>query len=122
MDCVDIFVVIVKLRCCRKTIFHTKFVAILYTMIYLCIIIDNLLIIKTAMEGVKLSYVLTVKSYAETLRSFAVGETRFYELAHTDYTGFHNARKRLQDSKWGLFTFEKHYDSERKLFKITRTE
>lgn len=74
------------------------------------------------MEGVRLSHVLTVKSYAETLRSFSVGESRYYELAHTDYTGFHNARKRLQDSKLGLFTFEKHYEGERKLFKITRTE
>ena len=74
------------------------------------------------MAPIRISYVLTVKSYMETLRSFAKGETRYYELAHTDYAGFHNARNRLQNSKWGAFSFEKHYDRERKLFKITRTE
>lgn len=74
------------------------------------------------MNQIRISQILTVKSYMETLRSFSKGETRYYELAHTDYTGFHNARKRLQDSKRGLFTFEKQYDGERKLFKITRAE
>ncbi|MBQ8581863.1 MAG: hypothetical protein IJ478_07245 [Alistipes sp.] len=74
------------------------------------------------MEKLRISRILTVKSYTETLRSFKRGETRYFELVYTDYTGFHNARTRLKEQKWGAFDFEKCYDDERKLFKITRTE
>lgn len=74
------------------------------------------------MEQVKISRILTVKSYTETLRSFKRGETRYFELVDTDYTAFHNARCRLQATQWGRFDFEKCYEGERKLFKITRTE
>ena len=45
--------------------------------------------------NIKVSHVKTIKSYVKTLRSFALGDTRYYALEGTDYTGFHNARRRL---------------------------
>jgi len=65
---------------------------------------------------------IEVKSYIETLRDFAVGDTKCYELVHTDYTGFHNARKRLQDKKVGQFSFKQYEENGKKYFMITRNE
>ena len=71
---------------------------------------------------IKVSKIKTVKSYIDTLRSFALGETKYYELVHTDYTGFHNARKRLQDKKAGPFSFKQYEENGKKYFMITRNE
>lgn len=84
-------------------------------MIYLCIINDNF----TTMQ---VSKIKRVKSYIETLRGFDVGDTKYYELVDTDYTGFHNARKRLQDKKVGQFSFKKYEENGKKYFMITRNE
>lgn len=69
---------------------------------------------------IKVSKIKTVKSYIDTLRAFALGETKYYELVHTDYTGFHNARKRLQDKKVGQFSFKQYEENGKKYFMITR--
>lgn len=70
----------------------------------------------------QVSKIKRVKSYVETLRAFALGETKYYELVHTDYTGFHNARKRLQDKKLGQFSFKQCEENGKKYFMITRNE
>ncbi len=57
-----------------------------------------------------------------TLRSFSVGDERYYRLEGTDYMGFHNARKRLTERNTALFSFENIETPDDKLFKITRTE
>ena len=71
---------------------------------------------------IKVSKIKTVKSYVDTLRAIALGETKYYELVHTDYTGFHNARKRLQDKKLGQFSFKQYEENGKKYFMITRNE
>ena len=71
---------------------------------------------------IKISKIKTVKSYIDTLRAFALGETKYYELVHTDYTGFHNARKRLQDRNAGHFSFKQYEENGKKYFMITRNE
>jgi len=38
---------------------------------------------------------ITVESYIETLRLIEVGETRYFRLIGTAYSGFHNAKTRL---------------------------
>ena len=86
-------------------------------MIYLCIINDNFM--SMVISEVK---TIEVKSYIETLRDFAVGDTKCYELVHTDYTGFHNARKRLQDKKVGQFSFKQYEENGKKYFMVTRNE
>lgn len=70
----------------------------------------------------QLSKIKRVKSYIETLRDFTVGDTKYYELVNTDYTGFHNARKRLQDRNVGRFSFKQYQENGKKYFMITRDE
>lgn len=70
----------------------------------------------------QVSKIKRVKSYIETLRGFDVGDTKYYELVDTDYTGFHNARKRLQDKKVGQFSFKQYEKNGKKYFMITRNE
>ncbi len=43
----------------------------------------------------KVSEILTVKSYIETLKGLSVGDVRKFRIVGTDYTGFHNAKSRL---------------------------
>ena len=94
-------------------IFLYKIFVYLLSMIYLCIIIDNFI-------SMQVSKIKRVKSYIETLRGFDVGDTKYYELVDTDYTGFHNARKRLQDKKVGQFSFKQYEENGKKYFMITR--
>lgn len=70
----------------------------------------------------QVSEIKRVKSYVETLRSLNVGDTRYYELVDTDYAGFHNARKRLQDKKAGQFSFKQYEENGKKYFMITRSK
>ena len=70
----------------------------------------------------QVSKIKRVKSYVETLRDFAIGDTKYYELVDTDYTGFHNARKRLQDKKAGQFSFKQYEENSKKYFMITRNK
>ncbi|MBQ7856218.1 MAG: hypothetical protein IJ348_03765 [Alistipes sp.] len=72
--------------------------------------------------SIEVSQIKRVKSYVDTLREFALGETRYYKLVNTDYTGFHNARKRLQDKKAGQFSFKQYEENGKKYFMITRNE
>lgn len=95
--------------------FSTKIFAYLLSLIYLCIISDNFI-------SMQVSEIKRVKSYIETLRDFDVGDTKYYELVDTDYTGFHNARKRLQDKKVGQFSFKQYEENGKKYFMITRNE
>lgn len=95
--------------------FPTKIFAYLLSLIYLFIIIDNFM-------SMQVSKIKRVKSYVETLRGFDVGDTKYFELVDTDYTGFHNARKRLQDKKVGQFSFKQYEENGKKYFMITRNE
>ena len=96
-------------------IFLYKIFVYLLSLIYLCIINDNFI-------SMQVSKIKRVKSYIETLRGFDVGDTKYYELVDTDYTGFHNARKRLQDKKVGQFSFKQYEENGKKYFMITRNE
>lgn len=69
---------------------------------------------------IKISQVKRVKSYIATLREFDLGETKYYKPIDTDYNGFHNARKRLEEQKAGKFTLG--WCEDRKYFMITRNE
>lgn len=69
-----------------------------------------------------MSQIKRVKSYIDTLREFGLGETKYYKLVNTDYTGFHNARKRLQDKNAGRFSFGRYEENGKKYFRITRDE
>ena len=89
--------------------------AYLLSMIYLCIIIDNFM--SMVVSEVKR---ITVKSYVETLLEIKKGDTKYYELTGTDYTGFHNARKRLEDQNAGKFSLG--WSEDKKYFMITRNE
>lgn len=70
----------------------------------------------------KVSKIKTIKSYIGTLREFKVGETKYYKLVNTDYTGFYMARKRLQDNKIAQFSFDRHEEGGERYFTITREE
>ena len=72
--------------------------------------------------NIKVSHVKTIKSYVKTLRSFALGDTRYYALEGTDYTGFHNARRRLVEGGSADFSFESVETPDRTLFKVVRTK
>ena len=63
---------------------------------------------------------ITVQSYVETLLEIKKGDTKYYELAGTDYTGFHNARIRLEKKNAGKFSLE--WSDDKKYFMITRNE
>ncbi len=63
---------------------------------------------------------ITVKSYVETLLEMKKGDTKYYELAGTDYTGFHNARLRLEKKNAGKFTLS--WCEDKKYFMVTRNE
>ena len=69
---------------------------------------------------IKASKIVTVKSYIDTLRSFSSGETRHYILVDTDYTGFHNARKRLKDGLLWEFEMKSLVVNCKKYFEIKR--
>ena len=69
----------------------------------------------------KISEVETVKSYSRTLRSFAVGEERFFSLKDIDYVGFYVARKRLVENKTADFDFKRIKHEGTTLFRIERT-
>lgn len=71
---------------------------------------------------IKISQVETVKSYSRTLRSFAVGEQRYFALKDIDYVGFYVARKRLVENKLADFDFKKVKHQGDTLFKIERTK
>lgn len=71
---------------------------------------------------IKVSQIKTVKCYIDTLRDFRVGEEKYFKLVDTDYTAFHNARRRLHERKAGVYTFEKFENEGKRYFKITRTE
>lgn len=70
--------------------------------------------------SMQVSKIKRIKSYIETLRGFDVGDTKYYELVDTDYTGFHNARKRLEEQNAGKFTLG--WCEDKKYFMITRNE
>ena len=93
--------------------FSTKILAYLLSMIYLCIIIDNF----TSMVVSEVKRI-TIKSYVETLLEIKKGDTKYYELTGTDYTGFHNARKRLEDQNVGKFSLG--WSEDKKYFMIKR--
>lgn len=63
---------------------------------------------------------IAVKSYVDTLLEIKKGDTKYYELSGTDYTGFHNARMRLEKKNIGKFSFE--WSDDKKYFMITRNE
>ena len=69
---------------------------------------------------VKVSHVKLVKSYVATLREFNVCETKYYRPTATDYNGFHNARKRLEEQNAGKFTLG--WSEDKKYFTVTRNE
>lgn len=69
---------------------------------------------------VKVSQIKRVKSYMATLRDFGVGDTKYYKPVDTDYNGFHNARKRLEEQNAGKFTLG--WCEDKKYFMITRNE
>jgi len=71
---------------------------------------------------IKVSQIKTVKCYIDTLRDFRVGEEKYFKLVDTDYTAFHNARRRLHERKSGVYTFEKFENEGKRYFRITRTE
>ena len=56
----------------------------------------------------------------DALLEIKKGDTKYYELAGTDYTGFHNARKRLEDQNAGKFSLG--WSEDKKYFMITRNE
>ena len=68
----------------------------------------------------KISQIKRVKSYIATLREFAVGETKYYKPVDTDYTGFHNARKRLAERNEGKFALS--WCDDKTYFKVIRLE
>lgn len=69
---------------------------------------------------IKLSKIKTVKSYIDTLKSFNIAEVRYFLLIDTDYTGFHNAKKRIKDSCEWDFDFSYEIVKDKKCFKIKR--
>ena len=69
---------------------------------------------------IKVSEVKMVKSYVATLREFDLGETKYYLPIATDYNGFHNARKRLEERNVAKFTLS--WSKDKKYFKVTRDE
>ena len=70
---------------------------------------------------IQVSKIKRVKSYVATLREFKVGETKYFKPIDTDYTGFHNARKRLAEKEQGRFSLN-WYDDKKEFFVITRLE
>ncbi len=70
--------------------------------------------------SIKPSKIKTVKSYIDTLRSFSTGEVRYFLLVDTDYTGFHNAKKRIKDSYQWEFDFSSENIDDKKYFKVKR--
>ena len=69
---------------------------------------------------IKVSEVKMVKCYVATLREFDLGETKYYQPIATDYNGFHNARKRLEERNVAKFTLS--WSNDKKYLKVTRDE
>lgn len=62
---------------------------------------------------------IVIESYIETLRLIEVGETRYFRLIGTVYSGFHNAKTRL--AKKGLaFDFNTAQDGKEHYIEIKR--
>lgn len=69
-----------------------------------------------------LAKIVMTKSYVDTLRGFSKGDSRTYLLEGTDYTGFHNARKRLKDKHAWEFKFNPVTYGNKKCLEIKRTQ
>lgn len=65
--------------------------------------------------------IVMIKSYVDTLRGFSEGDSHLYLLEGTDYTGFHNARKRLKDKQAWEFEFRTVVYGNKKHLQIKRT-
>lgn len=64
---------------------------------------------------------IEVKSYIDTLRQIEVGETRYFRLVGTAYSGFHNAKTRLSRKKIE-FTFKQIIENDEECLEIIRTK
>lgn len=69
----------------------------------------------------KVSNILTVKSYIETLKNFSVGDVRKFRIVGTDYTGFHNAKSRLLKKGFD-FQFSRNNEKSEFFMIIKRTK
>lgn len=62
---------------------------------------------------------ITIESYVETLRIIPLGETRYYRLVGTVYSGFHNAKTRLSKQNF-QFEFERIIENDEHYLKVER--
>ena len=62
---------------------------------------------------------IEVESYVDTLRQIEVGETRYFRLVGTVYTGFHNAKTRLSKKDFE-FVFQRIKENDEHYLKVER--
>ena len=62
---------------------------------------------------------IEVKSYIDTLRKIEIGETRYFRLVGTVYSGFHNAKTRLSKQNFE-FTFKQIVEKDEECLEIKR--
>lgn len=67
----------------------------------------------------KVSEIIQIDSYTDTLRQIEQGDTHYYRLVGTVYSGFHNAKTRL--AKQGFeFIFKKMNENDEYYLEVKR--